>query len=83
MDILNIADLKAHLSKIVAEMIQTGEPVIIGKYGKPVAKLIPFSDYSHTREIGFAKHLSFADEIDVQKQVDEPTDAETLAGFYS
>lgn len=41
MHITNIADAKATLSKLVEKVLQ-GEEVIIGKAGKPVAKLVPF-----------------------------------------
>lgn len=41
MRITNIADAKATLSKLVEKVLQ-GEEVIIGKAGKPVAKLVPF-----------------------------------------
>jgi len=42
MRITNIAEAKASLSKLVEKVLQ-GEEVIIGKAGKPVAKLVPFN----------------------------------------
>jgi prevent-host-death family protein len=42
MHITNIADAKASLSKLVEKVLR-GEEVIIGKAGKPVAKLVPFN----------------------------------------
>jgi prevent-host-death family protein len=42
MHITNIAEAKASLSKLVEKVLQ-GEEVIIGKAGKPVAKLVPFN----------------------------------------
>ncbi len=41
MQITNISEAKASLSKLVEKVLQ-GEEVIIGKAGKPVAKLVPF-----------------------------------------
>ncbi len=41
MRIINIAEAKASLSKLVERVLQ-GEEVVIGKAGKPVAKLVPF-----------------------------------------
>ena len=82
MKLVNIADLKSHLSDVIAKVSATGNPVVIGKYGKPVAKLIPFSVEEKTRNIGFGKHLVMTNITDLQHQVDEPVDTETLEGFY-
>ena len=82
MDIVNIADLKTHLSELINKISQTGDEVIIGKYGKPVAKLVPFSEALTQRDIGFAKHLMTGDMENLQAQVDAPLDAETLDDFY-
>ena len=45
MHITNIAEAKATLSKLV-ERVLRGEEIVIGKAGKPVAKLVP---YDHDR----------------------------------
>lgn len=36
---INICDAKTRLSAILAEIERTGEPVIICRYGRPVAEL--------------------------------------------
>lgn len=41
MHITNISDAKAHLSALI-EKVLSGQEVIIGKAGKPVAKLVRF-----------------------------------------
>ena len=41
MQITNISDAKASLSKLI-EKVLMGDEVIIGKAGKPVAKLVPY-----------------------------------------
>ncbi len=82
MKLVNIADLKSHLSDVIAKVNATGNPVVIGKYGKPIAKLIPFSVEEKTRNVGFGKHLVMTNISDLQHQVDEPIDTETLEGFY-
>ena len=46
MQITNISEAKAQLSALV-EKVQNGEEVVIGKAGKPVAKLIRY-DYQET-----------------------------------
>jgi prevent-host-death family protein len=42
MQITNISEAKASLSKLV-EQVLNGQEVIIGKAGKPVAKLVPYT----------------------------------------
>lgn len=51
MQITNISDAKASLSKLV-EKAMKGEEVIIGKSGKPVAKLVPFDLDTSPRKLG-------------------------------
>lgn len=51
MDIVNIHEAKTHLSKIL-EQVQTGKEFIIGKAGKPIAKLIPYQDILEPRKPG-------------------------------
>ena len=82
MELVNIANLKSHLSDVIAKVTKTGNAVIIGKYGKPVAKIIPFSEEKQTRSLGFGKHLTMTDTSNLQNQIDEPADEETLEGFY-
>jgi prevent-host-death family protein len=43
MTVFNIHDAKTHFSQIL-ERVLTGEEVVIAKAGKPVARLLPFSD---------------------------------------
>ena len=51
MQITNISDAKASLSKLV-ERAMKGEEVIIGKAGKPVAKLVPYNLDTSPRQLG-------------------------------
>jgi prevent-host-death family protein len=41
MNVTNIHEAKTHFSQLV-ERVQSGEEIVIGKAGKPVAKLVPF-----------------------------------------
>lgn len=43
MVITNISDAKASLSKLI-ELVLQGQEVIIGKAGKPVAKIVPYDE---------------------------------------
>ena len=51
MQITNISEAKASLSKLIEKVLQ-GEEVIIGKAGKPVAKLVPYALESSPRQLG-------------------------------
>ena len=49
--ITNITEAKAQLSALIEKVVH-GEEVIIGKAGKPVAKLVPFERPSRPRRPG-------------------------------
>ena len=49
--VVNIHEAKTHLSRLVEQVAQ-GEEVIIGKAGKPVAKLVPYNARSGPRRPG-------------------------------
>jgi len=51
MVITNIADAKASLSKLIEQVVQ-GHEVIIGKAGKPIAKLVPYDVDTSPRTLG-------------------------------
>ncbi len=46
-----ITEAEANLSKLVAE-VERGAVVVIGRAGKPVAKLVPFASSSEPRDLG-------------------------------
>jgi prevent-host-death family protein len=54
MQITNISDKKATLSKLV-EKVMRGEEIIIEKSGKPVAKLIPYNLDTTPRQLGVGR----------------------------
>lgn len=51
MVITNISEAKATLSKLI-EQVLNGQEVIIGKAGKPVAKLVPYTQDPSPRKLG-------------------------------
>ena len=53
MDIVNVHEAKTYFSKLLARA-HTGEEIIIGKAGKPYAKLVPLSPVKE-RVPGIAK----------------------------
>jgi prevent-host-death family protein len=66
MEINNISDAKATLSQLI-ERVMKGEEIIIGKAGKPVAKLVPYDADMAPRALGAGKwkgNIWIADDFD-------------------
>ena len=64
MRITNISEAKAQLSALI-EKVLAGEDVIIGKAGKPVAKLIRYQNDRQPRRPGALKgKIKIADDFD-------------------
>jgi prevent-host-death family protein len=51
MEIINVHAAKTHLSQLLAR-VETGEEVVIGRAGHPVARLIPFRAGGVRRHFG-------------------------------
>jgi prevent-host-death family protein len=49
--IVNIHEAKTHLSRLV-ERAAAGEEIIIGKAGRPMAKLVPYRESAQRRRPG-------------------------------
>jgi len=64
MEVTNISEAKAQLSSLIEKVIR-GEEVIIGKAGKPVAKLIRYEPSREPRRPGALKgKIKIADDFD-------------------
>ena len=64
MHITNISEAKAQLSALIEEVI-AGKEVIIGKAGKPVAKIIPYNRSDEPRKSGALKgRIRIMDDFD-------------------
>jgi prevent-host-death family protein len=64
MQITNISEAKAQLSALIERVI-AGEEVIIGKAGKPVARLIRYERNRQSRKPGALKgKITIADDFD-------------------
>ena len=50
MQIANVAEAKAHLSKLIEKAL-SGEEVIISKHGKPLVKLVPCEQDTSPRDL--------------------------------
>ena len=64
MQIKNISEAKAQLSSLI-ERVTAGEDIIIGKAGKPVAKLIRYENNRQRRQAGALKgKIKIAEDFD-------------------
>lgn len=66
MKTINIHEAKTHLSRLV-DLAAAGEPFIIAKSGKPIAKVVPLSakDSETVERVGFlAGKLLIPDDFD-------------------
>ena len=64
MHITNISEAKAQLSALIARVLR-GEEIIIGKAGKPVAKLVKYERSETQRRPGaMAGRITIADNFD-------------------
>jgi prevent-host-death family protein len=63
--IVNIHEAKTHLSRLV-EQAAAGEEIVIGKAGRPMARLVAFQPQGATRAPGRWKgRVQIADDFDV------------------
>lgn len=66
--VTNIHEAKTHFSKLV-ERAEAGEEIVIGRAGKPVAKLVPYAAPRPDREPG-----ALRGRIWIAPDFDEPDD---------
>lgn len=78
MQIANISDAKAQLSKLIEKAL-AGEEVVIGKAGKPMVRLVKFESSRQTRRPG-----ALEGKIKISKDFDElPDDLAKAFGMES
>lgn len=66
MQITNISEAKASLSRLIEKALR-GEEVIIGKAGKPVVKIVPYELETSPRQLGVGNwrgRIWIADDFD-------------------
>lgn len=69
----NVHEAKTHLSKLL-EQVERGEEVIIGRAGKPVARLVPYVEAPRPRVPGAMRgRIAIPDDFDATPEwlVDE------------
>jgi prevent-host-death family protein len=77
MKVVNVHEAKTHLSRLL-NRISAGEEIIIAKSGKPVARLVPYSDRTIPRTPGKDKGL-----FEVPEAFDVPLPDDVLSAFQS
>jgi antitoxin (DNA-binding transcriptional repressor) of toxin-antitoxin stability system len=77
MQITNISEAKASLSRLIQLVQETNEPIIIGKAGKPVAVLSVFKEEGSPRKLGG----SWEGRVEIAEDFDEPDDM-LVDSFY-
>ncbi len=74
-NVVNVYDAKTHLSKLL-DRVMGGEEIVIGKFGKPVVRLIPYEKLPARREPGTGTKY-----IVVSPDVDAPLPDEIIEEF--
>ena len=71
---VNIHEAKTHLSRLL-ERVENGEEIVIGRAGKPIAKLVPYRAVNEPRKPGgWEGRVWIADDFD-------ETDPDLIAAF--
>ena len=66
MSVVSIYEAKSHLSRLIAQVEQTGEEVVIRRHNVPVAKLVPFRPVLEPRRLGgWEGQVEIGDDFDV------------------
>lgn len=73
---INIHDAKTHFSKYINRVLK-GDEIIIARDGKPLVRLIPYSEEPQKRHGGQFKGL-----IQISDDFDSPLPDEILKQFY-
>ena len=73
--IINIHQAKTHLSRIIEE-VAAGKEVIIGKGGRPMARLVPLAPPVKPKKLGTLKS-----KIRIPANFNDPLPAGMLAAF--
>ena len=72
--VINVYDAKTHLSKLL-DRVAEGEELVLGKAGKPIARLVPYRERRQPRKPG-----RLAGKVWIAPDFDE-TPEEVIAAF--
>ena len=71
MQTINIHEAKTHLSRLLEQVVNGGEPFVIAKAGKPMVKVVSLSapDVQQIKRLGFmSSQMSVPDDFDQMGQ---------------
>ncbi len=54
---VNIADGKKNFSRLIHDAAEKKEDIVVTKRGKPVAVIIPYEEYKHSRRVDAFKKI--------------------------
>lgn len=74
--LVNIHEAKTHFSKIIEQVLK-GDEIIIARGGKPLIRLVPYSEEPQIRRGGQFKGL-----MQISNDFDAPLPEEILKQFY-
>lgn len=77
MSIVNIHEAKTHFSQLINQVLQ-GKEIVIARGGKPLVKLIPYSEKIEPRLGGQFKGL-----MTINEDFDDPLPNEFVETFYN
>ena len=72
---INVHEAKTQFSKLI-ERVEAGEDIVIARYGRPVARLVPVRPSNEPRQLGLLK-----DSTDWSAIVDRPLPKSLLRKF--
>ncbi|MEX1045077.1 MAG: type II toxin-antitoxin system prevent-host-death family antitoxin [Chthoniobacterales bacterium] len=68
MKVINVQEAKTHLSRLI-DQVAAGECVLLGKHGKPLAKLSPYAPQSEVRPLGgYEGQIQIAPDFDAEDE---------------
>lgn len=74
-DIVNMHEAKTQLSRLV-QRVEAGEEIVVGRAGRPVAKLVPYRQPSEPRRLG-----GWEGRIVIHDDFDDPLPEEIATAF--
>jgi prevent-host-death family protein len=72
---VNTHEAKTHLSRLL-KRVASGEEIVIARAGRPVARLVPWSEQGRARELGFVR-----EGFRIAEDFDAPLPPEVLRSF--
>jgi prevent-host-death family protein len=68
MKVINVQEAKTHLSRLL-DQVAAGEAVLLGKHGKPLAKLTAYAPQSEIRPLGgYEGQIRIAPDFDAEDE---------------